>query len=259
MCDIAVRSNGPRRPFGDRVPLLTLPYQEIGEGPGGVFGEMPLFRRDPSLPELPQLRPVPGAAACPGLLAGQLHPQQPCKVRPQGSAARADPLQKDHRRGRQGAGRSEAAGVPVVDGVVRGLAVAERGDHLAQQPPGPVEQFVVAGDVVEAQHRRAAEGVGQMSGERGLSGAGVPVDADQTDRTAGRGQPAEPGGEVVDDGSWGRTKGGRRSGRVRRGQSSDGPPSGGGTTGPQVMPVDETNIRGRGMGRSAGRSMPPHP
>ncbi|GAA4036471.1 hypothetical protein GCM10022233_00580 [Streptomyces shaanxiensis] len=78
-----------------------------------------------------------------------------------------------------------------------GLAPGERFDHLGQQAPGPLEQLVVARDVVEVQHRGVAERPGQLPGERGLSGAGVPVDGDQADRAAGRGEAAESGGEVV--------------------------------------------------------------
>jgi hypothetical protein len=75
--------------------------------------------------------------------------------------------------------------------------VRERGDHLRQQALGPLEQLVVAGDVVEVEHRGVAQFPGQLPGERGLSGAGVSVDADEADRAAGRREAAEPGGEVV--------------------------------------------------------------
>ncbi|GAA5047945.1 hypothetical protein GCM10023336_13730 [Streptomyces similanensis] len=80
-------------------------------------------------------------------------------------------------------------------------AARERLDHLGQQPPVPGEQLLMAGDVVQVQHRRVVQRRGQASGERGLPGAGVPVDADETDRTAGRRKAAELGGEGVDGGS----------------------------------------------------------
>ncbi|GGV61411.1 hypothetical protein GCM10010340_30380 [Streptomyces griseoloalbus] len=80
---------------------------------------------------------------------------------------------------------------------MRGLAAAERFDHLAQQPSGPAEQFLVTGDVVEPQHGSAVQNLRQLSGERRLPGAGVSVDTDEPDRAAGRAEPADTGGEIV--------------------------------------------------------------
>ncbi len=80
---------------------------------------------------------------------------------------------------------------------MRGLAAGERADHLGQEPLRPVEELLVAGDVVEVQHRRPVQRGGQAPGEGGLSGAGVPVDTDEPDRSQGGGKPAQPGGEVV--------------------------------------------------------------
>ncbi|GLX52289.1 hypothetical protein Shyhy01_52390 [Streptomyces hygroscopicus subsp. hygroscopicus] len=61
----------------------------------------------------------------------------------------------------------------------------------------------MAGDVVEVEHRRPVQRGGQPPGEGGLPGAGVPVDADQPDRSEGRREPAQPGGEVLNGDSRG--------------------------------------------------------
>lgn len=57
-------------------------------------------------------------------------------------------------------------------------------------------------DVVEVQNGCAAQFRGQLPGEGALSGAGVPVDADQADRAAGGRQPVQMWDEVVNGSSW---------------------------------------------------------
>ncbi|BDH04942.1 hypothetical protein HEK131_21690 [Streptomyces seoulensis] len=77
------------------------------------------------------------------------------------------------------------------------LTPAQRLDHLGGQAAGPGEELVVAGDVVQVQHRCPAERGGQVPGEGGLPGARVSVDADQPDRPQGGGEAAQTAGEVV--------------------------------------------------------------
>ncbi|TQJ47669.1 hypothetical protein FBY34_7105 [Streptomyces sp. SLBN-115] len=213
MGDILVWSKVSRRPRQYLVPLRQLPYQQGGMGARRIVGEVTDLGRDPLVPELPLLLPVPGPSARPGLLGGHVHPQQTRQERAQGAAAGADPLYQDDGGRRERPRRAEAAGAPVVRGVVRGLAAAERLDDLAQQPPGPGEQLVVAGEVVETQDRRAPQRLGEPSGQGGLPRAGVSVDTDQPDRPTGRRQTAQTGGELtegelMDGGSRGEERGG---------------------------------------------------
>lgn len=163
---------------------------------------MPTFRGDPPGPERALRLAVPPAPTRPGLVAGQFHPQQPREIRAQRPASGADALQQDDGCGWQFAYRPEAPGRPVVRGVARRRAAAQRLDHLVQQAGRPAEELLVRRDVVEVQYGRAAQGRGQPFRERGLPGARVPVDADQADGAGGGRQPAQVGGEIVN--GWSR-------------------------------------------------------
>lgn len=86
-----VRSCCGSRAVQQRVPHRQLPYQSVRMAARRIGREVLRLGRRPSVPELRERRPVPAAAALPGLRRGEIHPQQPGQSRPQRPAAGPDP------------------------------------------------------------------------------------------------------------------------------------------------------------------------
>ena len=147
-------------PGSTRTPYSHWPYQEIGERPRRVLGEMPTLRRGPSRPRTRPAPPRPAPAPAPRTprAADSIHSS---RARYGRSARRPAPTPSTRITGaglQDARGRRSGAHASRTGHSARSCRAASGSITWAQQPVrSSANSSSWRGDVVEVQHRRAAE------------------------------------------------------------------------------------------------------